>query len=120
MNEVSFPVRRTNPRFLFSADAEAVLPDGKSLDAKVFELSLRGCYIDTIEPLPVGTHVRLHVAKGNESCDLSAKVIYLQAGFGLGVYGMGIVFEDMPGEDRLAIESWLDELARDKAEKNLD
>ena len=120
MSEVSFPIRRANPRFLFSADAEAVLPDGRSLAAQVFELSLRGCYIDTIEPLAVGSRLSLLISKGKNFCELSAKVIYLQAGFGLGVYGMGVVFEDIPREDRLIVETWLDELARGVIENIAD
>jgi hypothetical protein len=120
MAEATFSVRRTNPRFLFSADAEVTLPDGTALAAQVFELSSRGCYIDTVKGFSVGTRLRLHISHGMTECELSAKVIYMQPGFGMGVFGMGVVFEDMAEEQRLAVESWLRDLAQGQTAKSPD
>jgi hypothetical protein len=120
MAEAIFSLRRSNPRFLFSADAEVTLPDGTHLAAQIFELSSRGCYIDTVKALPTGTTLRLHICHGKSECELSAKVIYMQPGFGMGVFGMGVVFEDMAKEQSLAIESWLRDLAEEQTAKSPD
>ncbi len=118
MAEASFSVRRANPRFLFSADADATLPDGTSLAAQVFELSSRGCYIDAVKALPIGTTLRLRICHGVTECELSAKVIYMQPGFGMGVFGMGVAFEDLAEDQSLAIEAWLRDLAQEQTQES--
>src|ERR1700692_4763020 len=105
MNEVIYSVKRINPRFQISAEAEATLPDGTSVASQVFELSSRGCYIDTAKFIPIGTRLSLRISNGMNVCELQAEVIYTQPGFGIGVYGMGVVFEDMAEDKRLAIET---------------
>jgi hypothetical protein len=107
----SYATPRANPRFPFSAEAEATLQDGTSVDAQVFELSVRGCYIDTVKPIPVGTELQLRISNGMSMCELPARVIYMHPGYGMGVFGMGVVFEDLPPEQRLALEAWLRDLA---------
>jgi hypothetical protein len=107
MDEDIFSVKRTNPRFPFSAEAEVTLPDGTSLSSQVFELSSRGCYIDMAKFIPVGTRLSLRITNGPSVCELPARVIYTQPGYGMGVFGMGVVFEDVADDQRLAIESWL-------------
>jgi hypothetical protein len=116
MAEPKFAVTRANPRFLFSAEAEAILRDGRPIAAQVFELSLRGCFIDTIEPIPVGTKLELHISNGAGILELPARVIYAESDSGMGVFGMGLVFENVPAEQNLAIEARLGELAREQTE----
>lgn len=107
VNEDVFSVKRTNPRYPFSADAKVTLPDGTSLASQVFELSARGCYIDTAKFLPVGTRLSLRISNESTECELPARVIYTQPGYGMGVFGMGLVFEDVADDQRLTIQSWL-------------
>jgi hypothetical protein len=104
MNETSYAVRRTSPRFTFIADAEIV---GLGDRSRVSELSERGCYIDTINPLPKGTELRLRIRYGCSSCEFPGKVIYTHAGF-----GMGVVFSELTAEQSSTLGVWLDELAR--------
>jgi PilZ domain len=111
MKKDNYPIKRSNPRFTFSAEAEAVLRDGTSVDAQVFELSARGCYIDTVKPISMGTELTLRISNGMSMCELQGKVIYTHPGGGMGVFGMGIVFEDMAAEQRVELESWLRDLA---------
>src|SRR5437868_7939152 len=59
MADGPYAVKRTNPRFSFFADAEVTLRDGTGVHAQVAELSSRGCYIDTLEPIP--SHTRFHL-----------------------------------------------------------
>lgn len=86
-------VRRANPRFPFFADADVVLRDGTSIPAQLDELSERGCYIRTIEPIPIHTKFRLHIEYVGGVCELDGKIIYMQSGGGLGLFGAGVVFE---------------------------
>ena len=118
MPEASFAVRRANPRFSFFAEAEATLRDGTSVAAQVSELSSRGCYIDTLEPIPVGTELHLRICNGMRVCELPAKVIYMHSGYGMGIFGMGVVFGKMAADQHSAIDSWLNELARKQPQKN--
>ncbi len=107
MSNAPYTVARTTPRFAFIAEAEI---DGMKSSARVSELSARGCYIDSINPLPKDTSVRLRIRYGCSNCEFAGTVIYTHAGF-----GMGVVFNELSGEQRSTLDVWLDELAR-KAE----
>jgi PilZ domain len=104
MSDIPYTVARTTPRFAFIAEAEIV---GMRDRARVSELSARGCYIDSIKPLPKGTDVRLRIRYGCSTCEFSGSVIYTHAGF-----GMGVVFGGLTPEQRSTLDVWLDELAR--------
>jgi hypothetical protein len=111
MAEASFAVRRANPRYSFFAEAEVTLRDGTSVPAQLSELSSRGCYIDTLEPIPIGTELRLRINNGISTCELPGKVIYMHSGYGMGIFGMGVLFGNMAAEQHSAINAWLRELA---------
>jgi len=104
MSEAPYTVARTTPRFAFIAEAEVV---GMKDRARVSELSARGCYIDSISPLPRGTDLRIRIQYGCSSCTFPGTVIYTHAGF-----GMGVVFRELTPEQRSTLDVWLDELAR--------
>lgn len=114
MGETSFAVRRANPRYAFFAEAEATLRDGTQVPAQVSELSSRGCYIDTLQPIPIGTEVNLRISDGLKSCELPGKVIYIHSGYGMGIFGMGVVFGTVAAEQLSAVNSWLRDLALKK------
>ena len=104
MGETPYAVARTTPRFTFIAEAEIV---GTNVCSRVSELSARGCYIDSINPLPKGTPVRLRIRYGCSACEFSGSVIYMHAGF-----GMGVMFGELTSEQQSTLDVWLDELAR--------
>ncbi len=112
MTPVKFAAKRAHPRFTFSADAEATLKDGTTVPAQLFELSSHGCYIDTIQAIPVGSELSLRIENGMNHCKLPAKVIYAHSGYGMGVFGMGVAFGELSAEQRLAIDTWIRELAQ--------
>jgi hypothetical protein len=107
MAEGPYTVRRVNPRFSFFADAEVTLRDGTCVRAQLAELSSRGCYIDTLEPIPTRTKLRLRISDGMTACELRGKVLYLHSGGGFGIFGMGVVFEEMGAEQHSTIDAWL-------------
>ena len=75
------------------------------------ELSSRGCYLGTLEPIPIGTEFRLRISDGIRTCELQGKVIYLHSSSGLGICGVGVLFGKMAAEQRSVIDAWLQELA---------
>jgi PilZ domain len=111
MTETTYAVRRTNPRFSFFADVEVTLRDGTLIPAQLTELSSRGCYIETLEPILVCTELLLRICDGMSTNELHGKVIYVQSGGGLGLFGMGVQFEEMGAEQRSVIDEWIRELA---------
>jgi len=104
MSETSYAIARISPRFAFIAEAEIL---GTMGCARVSELSARGCYIDSMNPLPKETTVRIRIRYGCSTCEFAGTVIYTHAGF-----GMGVVFGELTGEQRSTLDVWLDELAR--------
>jgi len=120
MADATFAVKRAYPRFPFSADAEVTLRDGTSLAAEVLELSSRGCFIDALKPLPVGTQLQLRISSGMSVCELPAKVIYMQPGYGMGIFGMGVVFESIATEHFAAIESLIRERGLQQSQNSLN
>jgi len=111
MPETSFPVKRAIPRFSFVAEAEMVkVRDGIRTVGRVAQLSSLGCYVDTADPLPVGTALRLRIRYGCSTCEVTGKTIYTHAG-----WGMGVLFADVAAQQRSTIETWLSELARKSA-----
>jgi PilZ domain len=107
----TYKVKRTNPRFSFFADAEVSLRDGTGVRGQIAELSSRGCYIDTLEPIPVRTKLRLRICDGMTTCELHGKVLYMHSGGGFGIFGMGVLFEEMGPEQHSTIDAWLRKLA---------
>lgn len=112
MPEASFLVPRVAPRFSFVAEAEVVMGAGDEMRvvARISELSSRGCYVDTVNPFPEGTELRLRIRYGCSTCELAGKIIYTHTG-----YGMGVVFGELAAEQRATLDAWLGELARKSA-----
>jgi PilZ domain-containing protein len=114
MVQASSALRRVNPRYTFFADVEATLHDGTLVLGQLSELSCRGCYIDTLEPIPIGTQFDLRICDGMTTCELQGKAIYMHSGSGLGIFGIGVVFGEVDIAQRSAIDAWLSELACSK------
>ncbi len=111
MVEDRYKVRRTNPRFSFFANAEVTLRDGTGVRAQLAELSSRGCYIDALEPIPLRTKLHLRICDGMRTCELQGRILYMHSGGGFGIFGMGVLFEEIEAEQQFAIDKWLRELA---------
>lgn len=112
MAQASFAKKRNNPRFAFLANAEVTLRDGTSVLAQASQLSSRGCYIETLEPIPVAAEFRLRLSDGTSSCKLPGKVIYINSGGASGILGIGVAFGEMTVDQHAAIDRWLRKLAK--------
>jgi hypothetical protein len=80
---------------------------GSRIKARIADLSPQGCYVDTLNPLAVGSEVRLQIQQTNESLDLLARVSSQHAGS-----GMGLEFGETTSEQRAMLKSWLGESSR--------
>lgn len=107
MSELPFTERRKGPRFAMIAEADAteVRGGGSLLHVRISELGAGGCYVDTLNPLPPSTQIRLHIEHGGLACVLPATVIYVHEGI-----GMGVRFDDAPPDQRAILDAWLAEM----------
>ena len=95
--------RRRGPRLPFIASAEVVdAQSGTKMNLRVSELSLNGCYLDTINSLPIGSRITLRIVTDTETFETPATVIYAQPNF-----GMGIAFAETKPESLAILQKWL-------------
>jgi len=74
------------------------------METRVRDLSQQGCYVDTDKPLPLGTVTDVRITKGSQLFAARARVVYSQAG-----KGMGLVFIAVEPEQRGTLGTWLAE-----------
>ena len=99
--------RREVPRYPFVASAEQIdVNTGTQLSARVSELSLKGCYLDTLNPFPQGTRIRLVIFHCDATFTALAAVIY-----SLRNLGMGVLFKSVEPEQLEVLLQWLKELS---------
>lgn len=97
--------RRANPRFAFTASAEVVAAEsGARSKARVRDLSQQGCYLDSDNPLPLGTTGNVRITKTKTSMEAQARVVYIQPG-----RGMGLMFTAVEPGHRATLDSWINE-----------
>jgi len=75
------------------------------LQAMTADLSLFGCLVNTGNPLPEGTRVRLRIAHGSTNFEAFGKVAYAQPKL-----GMGVIFTSIEPNDQTVLENWLAKL----------
>lgn len=98
--------QRAFKRYAFVASAEVTeTVSGSRLSARTSEVSLGGCYIDSLNPFPTGTLVQLQILRDQGVFETEAKVVYCDP-----VFGMGLAFAGIKPEQRLLLEAWLAEL----------
>jgi len=84
--EFQAPEHRVNLRFPIAASV--VVTENKSgmkMDGRISDLGLGGCYVDAMNPLPVGTDAQIQIIRGCERFEAQAKVVYSQSGMGMGL-----------------------------------
>jgi hypothetical protein len=69
------------------------------------DLSLFGCHVDTLKPLPPGTKVRIRISHRSENFEALGRVVYAQSNGGI-----GIVFTSIQPNDQLILDKWIAEL----------
>jgi hypothetical protein len=95
--------RRRNPRYPFAGSIE--MREGTSEDkrtARVKELSLNGCYVDTESPYPMGTSLSIKLFTDVDFFEAQASVIYSQPN-----EGMGLMFRETKPYYLMVLRKWL-------------
>ena len=76
---------------------------GARLSARTSDVSRTGCYVDTLNPTPTGTVVRVILAHDGEELDLLARIVYVSPRL-----GMGVRFDESITAAQLAVlDRWL-------------
>jgi hypothetical protein len=79
--------RRDAPRYALTLVAEVLEPlNGTVLNARSSDVSRSGCYIDTLNPLPPGTSVKIQLRSGDDVFETQGRVVYVCPGLGMGVH----------------------------------
>ena len=98
--------QRQHERHAFSATAEVVeMVSGACLSTRVADLNQGGCYLDSLNPLPIGSNVRVRIRWDRSELICSAVVRNSQPGL-----GMGVAFTDLDDARKALIQSWIERL----------
>jgi PilZ domain len=84
------------------------LPRGAKLSARTSDISRTGCYVDTLNPVPQGSRVRIRFTHHQEEFEGVGSVVYVSQGL-----GMGIKFSDVSPGEQARLDQWLEEPPRE-------
>jgi PilZ domain len=99
--------RRRNLRFAFTATVEAIEnKTGTKVTGRTSDLSLGGCYVDTLSPFPVGSDAKVRIQKGNVTFEAQVRVIFSAIGM-----GMGLAFVSAQPKQVRIFQKWLLEIS---------
>jgi len=94
---------RRGLRFAFSADAE-IAPHNSAtsfVPARVTELSLQGCFVETSASFEVRFPVLLKIYNSGEYFEAEATVLYIKP------LGMGLLFHRVRPHFRTVLQKWI-------------
>jgi hypothetical protein len=96
--------RRNAPRAAFIAVIEVTeTATSTRLSARTSDLSLTGCYVDTLNPTPVNTIVQVRLTHAGEELEIPAKIVYVSPRL-----GMGVRFDDnLPPAKVAVLDRWI-------------
>ena len=91
-------------RFPINAAAEVAPEDSPSatVSVRATEISLHGCYLETLSPFADESQVFVKIFYENEYFEAKGTVIYVKP-----AQGMGITFRDMKPPCRIALQKWI-------------
>lgn len=99
--------KRSVPRYMFIATADIVEPTNDvHMSGRISEISRKGCYLDILNTLPVGTEIKVQVTRDQGSFETPGKIIYVQEGM-----GMGVAFIEPAADQLEVLDSWLAEIS---------
>jgi hypothetical protein len=94
---------RGKSRLSFVALTEVLdLRSNTSLKGRTTDLSLAGCFVDTLNPLPLTTDVHVQLTHKNETFRALGVVVHSQESL-----GMGIKFTAIEVEQGSVLDGWL-------------
>jgi hypothetical protein len=101
--------RRDAPRYALTLVAIVTeIETSGVLNARSSDVSRSGCYIDTLQPLPVGAQVKITLRSGDEIFEAPARIVYMCPGLGMGVnWGL-----NLPDKTLATLDRWLARAAK--------
>jgi len=106
MEENKIAERRLKKRHAFSATAEITeLTSGACLKSRAADLSMQGCYLDSLNPFAVGTRIRVRI--NWEGAELTCAAVVRDSQPGL---GMGVFFAGLDDVRKGILHRWIDKL----------
>ena len=95
--------RRRSPRYRFIAEAEVIEIDNDTkLRARTNDLSIGGCFLDTLNPLPKRTEIQVRIYHGGAVFDARGTVAFVVPNL-----GMGIAFTKIDSNQAVILQDWL-------------
>jgi hypothetical protein len=94
---------RRGLRFAFNASADIALANAATVfaPARVTELSLRGCFLETSALFEIQRPVLVKINHGGEYFEAEASVLYVRPS------GIGLVFGEVKPEYRAVLQKWV-------------
>jgi hypothetical protein len=100
---------RRHTRFPLTTFVEALDPTSNTqISGRSSDVSLGGCYVDTLNPFHEGTVIRIRLTKENISFEANAKVVFSQIGM-----GMGVAFLSAEKDQFQIYQKWINEFSGD-------
>src|ERR1700687_5240168 len=94
---------RASPRYRLSAPPEVeilTVTSGTPIKARLADLSLGGCYVETKSLLPLGTELTITLKKSGDHVRAQARVVRASPN-----QGLGLAFTSMGGEQFRILQS---------------
>jgi len=100
--------RRRAPRYRLIADAEVteIISDTR-LQARTSDLSIGGCFLDTLNPSPKGTEIQVRICHAGGAFTARGRVVFV-----VPYMGMGVAFTNVDGNQVRVLQEWLSDLSR--------
>ena len=103
----TFSKPRRAPRFLLVDTAYFGEARAQGTNrARTNDVSLNGCYLETMNSLPVGTLIRVRLELGGSPFEAIARVVHAQPHM-----GMGVEFVEIEPRYLLVLQTWLAQAA---------
>jgi hypothetical protein len=101
--------RRRMARYSFIATAEVFdLRSQTRIAGRCSDLSMGGCYVDTLAPLAVGSLLRVIIRHDSREFSSNAVVVYAHPSM-----GMGVTFTDVKDDSLELLRFWIADLTGD-------
>src|SRR5579863_5996636 len=98
--------RRRTPRYPFVASAELGENACQArLFVRVTEISMNGCFLDMINPLPVGTEIFVKIFTTEDFFECAATVVYSQPNLGVGLTFHDVSWHFLPSLQKCLLEA---------------
>jgi hypothetical protein len=102
------PERRSWPRHRFIADAEVIeIENDSTLQARTNDLSMGGCFLDTLNPSPKGTKIQVRISHAGAVFTARGRVAFVVPNM-----GMGVAFTNIDGNQAAVLQQWLSVVIR--------